>query len=66
MSNYEPHQQRVVEEKNELDEKREKLNNFLQGDFFKTIDENEQERLEKQADVMKMYSDVLGERIRHF
>ena len=61
-----PHQQRVLDEKKELDEKREKLGEFKQTDRFAALPWQEQERLNTQAHIMTMYSAVLGERIANF
>ena len=62
-----PHQQRVVDEKTELDGKLEKLNAFIDGsDIFAGLPEDERTRLRKQAGFMKGYSDILGERIAAF
>ncbi len=59
-------QQRVVDEKKELDEKTEKLAAFIKGDLFTTLGEHEQGRLGKQYGLMVAYSAVLGERINAF
>lgn len=61
-----PHQQRVVDEKAELDAKREKLGAFKNTDLFAGLPWQEQERLNTQAHIMTMYSAVLGERIAAF
>jgi hypothetical protein len=61
-----PHQQRVVEEKKELDEKREKLGAFIEGKLYQTLPEAERDRLSQQAIVMMTYSTILGERIAAF
>lgn len=61
-----PHQQRVVDEKRELDEKREKLDAFKSGPIFQTLPWDEQERLNTQAHIMTLYSAVLGRRIAAF
>lgn len=61
-----PHQQRVVEEKSELDERRTKLGEFKNTDLFASLPWQEQERLNTQAHIMTMYSAILGERITHF
>lgn len=61
-----PHQQRVVDEKRDLDEKREKLGQFKNTDLFASLPWQEQERLNTQAHIMTMYSAVLGERIAAF
>lgn len=66
MSELQPHQQRVVTEKNELDDKREKLGAFKNTDMFASLPWQEQERLNTQAHIMTMYSAVLGERIAAF
>lgn len=61
-----PHQERVVKEQAELQEKLNKLQTFLVGDLFKTLPTEEQERLQKQSQYMALYSDVLIERIKAF
>ncbi len=54
---------RVIEEKRELDAKRSKLSAFLDGEIYLTLDEAEQDLLVEQMILMKMYSEVLGQRI---
>ena len=62
-----PHQQRVVEEKNELDTKARALSQFIGcNPIFSTLDAAEQERLREQNDVMWQYSEILGARIAAF
>lgn len=61
-----PHQQRVVEEKAELDIKLEKLTTFLSSDMLKRIDDAEALRLVRQSNIMRRYSDVLDQRIKAF
>jgi hypothetical protein len=61
-----PHQERVIQERKELAEKRDKLNTFLTGDTFKTLDEAEQKRLIVQCGWMNGYLDTLDERIACF
>ena len=62
-----PHQQRVVEEKTELDKKASALSNFIgTSPVFDTLDPAEQERLREQCEVMWQYSEILGERIAAF
>lgn len=61
-----PHQERVMDEKNQLDEKREKLATFIGGDGFKHIPAEERARLIEQYGVMTRYSNILRERIRAF
>jgi hypothetical protein len=62
----EPHQQRVVEEKRELDEKIEKLTAFLNTPKAVDVPLAEMERMFLQLGIMNLYSQVLGDRIRHF
>jgi hypothetical protein len=57
------HQERVVTEKNELDEKRTKLAAFLDGETYRGLDAAEQKRLRRQADAMLSYSTILQERL---
>lgn len=62
-----PHQERVVAEKNELDDKLSKLTKFIESsDLFKDLVESEKSRLVKQAVAMREYSSILGERIANF
>ena len=66
MNQYQPHQQRVVDEKAELDDRRSKLAAFLYTGTFEALAAAERERLEKQLRLMTSYSDVLAERIKAF
>lgn len=61
-----PHQERVVAEQKELQEKISKLDQFTVGDIFNRLDDLEKERLVRQLKYMKLYSDVLIERIKAF
>jgi hypothetical protein len=61
-----PHQQRVVDEKTELDQKIVKLDQFIEGEVFETLPSDEQDRLVKQLRIMYRYFAVLGERIAAF
>lgn len=61
-----PHQQRVVDEKSELDEKLSKLSIFISGEIFKTLPNDEQERLTLQQFHMGQYSMILQQRIDNF
>lgn len=61
-----PHQQRVVSEKAELDEKRAKLTAFYSTPIFHGLPESEQTRLLRQGVAMRTYSEILGERIAAF
>lgn len=62
-----PHQQRVVAEKADLDEKLTKLRDFItESKTFFDLPDEEQDRLERQRDCMMEYSQILGERIAAF
>lgn len=61
-----PHQERVVTEKTELDDKLTKLNAFIAGKTYNGLPEDERTRLARQAEIMKDYSDVLSDRIAAF
>ena len=62
-----PHQQRVVDEFTELEIKLDALNNFIDTNkMFPTLNSEEQERLRQQAYAMRLYSDILAERIAAF
>lgn len=63
----EPHQQRVIDEKNELDERAKKLSDFIGlNPIFAKIDGEEQERMKEQCEIMWEYSEILGKRIAAF
>jgi hypothetical protein len=61
-----PHQERVVTEKAELDEKIGKLVPFLKTSICGRLPAAEQERLGRQLGLMQQYSDLLNERITAF
>lgn len=61
-----PHQQRVIKEREDLEERLNKLNLFIQGDKFKYVDWNEQTRLLLQSKVMEAFSLILQQRIEAF
>ncbi len=62
-----PHQQRVVDEKSELDTKIEALQKFIAGSpIFTGLPEEEKERLVRQESCMSEYSSILAERIAAF
>jgi hypothetical protein len=62
-----PHQQRVVDERTELDEKLTKLTQFIaESPIFAGLDDREKSRLIAQKAHMEGYSDILGERIAAF
>lgn len=60
-------QQRVIDEKKELDEKISKLGQFIAYNMAYTkLSDAEQTRLENQRNIMTQYSDILKERIENF
>lgn len=61
-----PHQERVVAEKKDLDDKRIKLGAFIDGKIYPVLPEAERNRLTQQAIAMTTYSTILGERIAAF
>lgn len=62
-----PHQQRVVDEKTELDEKLDRLKVFIETNpVFRTLSDDERGRLNRQFDVMAEYSSILSQRIAAF
>lgn len=61
-----PYQQRVVDEKAELDERLGKLQAFLGTPQCLSLSFDERGRLAVQAELMRSLSDVLGERIAAF
>jgi len=61
-----PHQQRVVDERRDLDEKLAKLEMFFGTTIFASLDETEKSRLERQERAMCDYSNILRERIAAF
>lgn len=62
-----PHQQRVVAEKAELDDRLYKLDAFiLDNPLFAKLPPEEQERLARQSQAMAVYSGILDERIACF
>jgi len=61
------YQQRVVDEKVQLDDKLAKLNAFIAPtEPFQSLPQAERERLQRQRQLMEDYSAVLGERIATF
>ena len=64
---YAPHQQRVVDEANELKDKFSKLGAFiLDNPIYLTLPQKEQDDLSEQYDVMEKYIFVLERRISRF
>lgn len=62
----EPHQERVVVERDELNAKIVKLDEFIKGSVFSSLPVAEQLRLTSQRGYMKLYLGVLKERIAAF
>jgi hypothetical protein len=60
------YQKRVVEEKLDLDVRLFRLSSFLPTELFYETSEAEQMRLQRQEMLMRLYSQVLGERIAAF
>lgn len=62
-----PHQQRVVDEKNELFDKIDKLDVFIKTNpIFGQMEEQDKELLEEQLQHMSAYWDVLKQRVEGF
>ena len=61
-----PYQERVIEEKMELDEKIVKLLAFIEGPLFSALSDDERRRMHRQLRAMGDYSDALNERIAAF
>jgi hypothetical protein len=66
MMAYTADQQSVVNERDELSPKLQRLRILVQSPAFATIDKNEKERLTRQVWVMGLYLNVLNERIAAF
>lgn len=66
MKEFAPHQQRVVQERDELLEKVTKLHAFFSTELFSTLPHDEQFRLNTQFQFMQGYLSVLEERIGGF
>ena len=66
-----PHQQRVIDEKNELKEKTDKLQQFIgsdaeSGKVFHELPAEDKELLLTQHSIMTQYAQVLDKRISRF
>lgn len=61
-----PFQQRVVDEKKELDDRIKKLASFTKGPIILELPTDEQDRLTCQRRIMIEYSRILGSRIANF
>jgi hypothetical protein len=58
------HQDRVRDEKAALDDKIQKLDAFIGKDYFLNLKKEAQDLMLKQLEVMKQYSEILGDRIK--
>lgn len=61
-----PYQERVVQEKQELDDRILRLTEFTLSHNFEGVNLYEQQRMSKQLRIMQELSSVLGERIANF
>ena len=59
-------QQRVIDEKNELSERTDRLDAFISSKTFDTLPPDEQLRLRRQLSVMCAYREILRQRIEAF
>lgn len=66
MENLQPHQQRVVEEREELLLKYNKLQNFINSEKFSELDEDDKKLLKYQLYTMSQYLRILDLRIYKF
>lgn len=66
MKHYEDYQQRVVDERVELEEKLLKLQTFLISEKSNSLDSVDRKLLTRQAAIMLDYSEILSERIDRF
>lgn len=60
------YQERVVEEKRELDEKLAKLDTFANTEQYAALSVKEQTQMTRQLCIMHNYSKVLGDRMEAF
>jgi hypothetical protein len=60
------HQGRVIVEKSDLSEKLDKLEDFHNTTIYASLPPAEQSRLTRQLLIMKLYEQVLSERISEF
>ena len=62
-----PHQERVIDERVDLNIKLDNLTAFIEGNpIFKSLPDDERRRLNRQFDLMAEYSSVLTQRINAF
>ena len=62
-----PHQQQVIDELDQLDDRINKLNEFIEGSpVFETLNDGEQLALKFQRQTMQTYAQILLYRVRNF
>ena len=61
-----PHQQRVIEERDQLKDRHTKLRNFLVADTFKGLSRDEKDDMIRQSSIMGHYLMLLERRIARF
>ena len=61
-----PHEQRVVDEQSELEDKLRRLNDFTKTSTFDLLASEDRTLLRMQLEVMRTYSSILGLRIARF
>lgn len=61
-----PHQLRVVAERDDLNRRVESLRAFIRSDTFKAVERDERRRLIRQEVVMTEFAEILSERIAAF
>lgn len=66
MPELQPHQERVIDERNGVQIKIDRLGAFLRSESVNILPADEQERMKRQLNVMGQYRDVLNERIAAF
>ena len=65
-ANLQPHQERVVAERDQLAARVSSLRAFIAGEKFRDVDRAERQRLLRQEAVMTEFVQVLNERIEAF
>lgn len=61
-----PHEQRVIDEKNALDTKMDALYAFTYQEVYRNLPKKEQKLLALQFNAMVVYSGILAQRIENF
>lgn len=61
-----PHQQRVVDERTDLNDKITKIHAFFKNEVFNGLPQEDQDLLNEQSQIMMNYSDILLKRINRF